>query len=324
MINSEVSHNEKVFLIVNMACFGDVLLTNSLCQNLKNNYPNCKIVYLVNKPYIDAAKYQNGVDDVVYMDKRNKHKGLLGIIKFVRSCKYKNKIDASFIIYGNPRGIIVSKLLRAKRIVSVPPQFIKFLVTNIPSIDKTVIKAQEINAHLFQGFTSKKEKFLPIKYDTNPKNSFIAQKIQENYLNKDLIGLCFTSKSISKDMPIEEAIKLINTLNEQNKILLFLGSGAKARAYADNLKKQGCTNFVDLTNVTSIYDLSNILKICKCLISVDTGTMHLGYAVECPTLCIFFQKNTAKKWAPDENLYNVKVLDNNYSINEVISYIKKL
>lgn len=312
---------EKTFLIVNMACFGDVLLTNSLCQNLKIEFPNSKIVFLVNKPFVEVAKYQHGVDDVIYMDKHHKHKGLSGLIKFALSCKYRNKIDAAFIVYGNPRGIIISKLLGAKKIVSKPPQFIKFLVSNIPEDDKTVIKAQEINAHLFQGYTLKKEKVLPIKYKTNPQKNFITTKLVENYKNKEIIGLCCISKTLSKDMPIEEAIKLINKLNEQQKIILFLGSGMIARTYADNLKKRGCTNFVDLTNITSIYDLANILKKCKCLISVDTGTMHLGYAVGCFTICVFFQKNTARKWAPDETLYDVKVIDNKYSLEKVISYI---
>lgn len=321
MINNKPTDVEKIFLIVNMACFGDVLLTNSLCQNLKLEFPNCKIVFLVNKPFVEVAKYQQDVDDVIYMDKHHDHRGLLGLIKFAMHCKYRNRIDAAFVVYGNPRGIIASKLLGAKKIVSEPPQFIKFMVSNIPSNDKNIVKAQDINAHLYQGFTLKKEKVLPIKYKTNPQENFITTKIVKNYENKEIIGLCCISKTLSKDLPIEEAIELIDRLNEQEKVVLFLGNGAVARKYADNLKKRGCTNFVDLTNITSIYDLGNLLKQCKCLISVDTGTMHLGYAVGCPTICLFFQKNTAKKWAPDEKLYNVKVIDREYSIEKVMSYI---
>ncbi len=317
-------NEEKTFLIVNMACFGDVLLTNALCQNLKLEYPNCKIVFLVNKPFVEAAKYQKDVDDVIYMDKHNKHRGFLGLIKFVMQCKYRNKIDASFVIYGNPRGIIVSKLLGAKKIVSKPPIFIKFMVTNIPSADSNIIKTQEVNAHLFQGYANKNEKNLPIKYKVNPAENFIAKKIIENYKDDDIIGLCCVSKAITKDLPVEDAIKLINTLHEQKKIILFLGSGEVARNYADNLKKKGCFNFVDLTNSTSIYDLANIIKQCRCLISVDTGTMHLGYAVGCPTIGIFFQEHTIPEWAPDESLYNVRIIGSDYSTERILSTLNDL
>lgn len=313
-----MEREQKTFLIVNLACFGDVLLTNPVCRNLKAEYPDCKIVYLVNKPYIDAAKYQQDVDDVVFMNKRNEHKGLFGLIKFAFNCKYKNKIDASFIVYGNPRGIIVSKLLGAKKIVAVPPSFIKFLVTNIPTENKNIIKAQDINGHLFEGLNNKQEQILPIRYITSPSDSFITQKIADNFKNQEIIGLCCVSKNKVKDMPTDTAIELINKLHSHNKIILLLGSGAKAREYADNLKKRGCFNFVDLTNITTIYDLANILKICSSLISVDTGTMHLGYAVEVPTVCVFYQKNTAKKWAPEENLYNVKIVENPVTAEKIL------
>ena len=59
---------------------------------------------------------------------------------FEKYTEYRKKIDAAFIVYGNPRGIIISKLLGAKKIISKPPKFIKFLVSNIPANDKTIIK----------------------------------------------------------------------------------------------------------------------------------------------------------------------------------------
>ncbi len=236
-MNSTDGDAEKIFLIVNMSCFGDVLLTNSLCQNLKLEYPNCKIVFLADETFIEAAKYQKDVDDVICMDKHNKHRGFWGLIKFITTCNYRNKIDASFVTYGNPRGIIVSKLIGAKKIISKPAIYMRFLVTNLPSSDKKITKVQDINAHLFEGYTSKEEKILPIKYNVNPNENFLAKKIAENYENKELIGLCCISKLTTKDMPVELAKELINKLHEQNKTILLLGSGTKARNYADNLKK---------------------------------------------------------------------------------------
>ncbi len=314
---------QKTFLIVNLSFFGDVLLTNPLCQNLKTEYPDCKIVFLTNKPFVEVAKYQKDVDDAIFLDKRKENKGFLGLIKFAYHCKYRNKIDVAFVVYGNPRGIIVSRLLGAKRVVAKPPKFIKFLVSDIPT-GREPIKAQDINGHLFEGYAKKAEKVLPIKYLTNPKESFIAKKIRENYPNSTLIGLCCTSKCKSKDMLLEHAIEIINNLHTKGKTVLFFGSGQIARNYADNIKKHGCTNFVDLTNITSIYDLANLLSVCEKLISVDTGTMHLGYAVSCPTVCVFYQNGPSKKWAPDEKLYNVKIIENDITPEKIIESMDKL
>ena len=76
--------NEKTFLIINLSFLGDIILTNALCQNLKINYPDSKIIYIVNKPFYEAAYYQNGVDEVYEFDKRGKNKGLFGLIKFIK------------------------------------------------------------------------------------------------------------------------------------------------------------------------------------------------------------------------------------------------
>ena len=55
-------------MVINLSFFGDVLLTNSLCQNIKLNYPSSKVVFLVNKPFYEAAKNQLCVDDVLVFD----------------------------------------------------------------------------------------------------------------------------------------------------------------------------------------------------------------------------------------------------------------
>lgn len=71
--NKENNNTEKLFLVFNTACFGDVLLCNALCQNIKLLYPNSRVVFIVNKPYYEAAKFQKDVDDVVIFDKKEEH-----------------------------------------------------------------------------------------------------------------------------------------------------------------------------------------------------------------------------------------------------------
>ena len=52
---------EKVFLIFNTACIGDMLVTNTLVQNIKTYYSDSKVVFVCNSPFADVAKYQDGV-----------------------------------------------------------------------------------------------------------------------------------------------------------------------------------------------------------------------------------------------------------------------
>ena len=88
-------------------------------------------------------------------------------------------------------------------------------------------------------------------------------------------------------MPVETAVELIEKLNKAGKTVLYFGAGKDSRAYADELKKRGCINFVDLTDVTTIYQLANVMRLCQAVISIDTGTVHLAYASGVPTVGIF-------------------------------------
>ena len=61
---------KKVFLIFNTAFIGDMLVTNTLVQNIKTYYPDSKVVFICNTPFVDVAKYHDGVDEVVAFDKK--------------------------------------------------------------------------------------------------------------------------------------------------------------------------------------------------------------------------------------------------------------
>ncbi len=73
---------------------------------------------------------------------------------------------------------------------------------------------------------------------------------------------------------------MTNYSKSRNKILFnFTGVG----------NNRICRKFINLVNKTSIKELALILQKCECLISIDTGTMHLGYAVGVPTIAIFYE-----------------------------------
>lgn len=307
----------KTILVINLSYFGDVILTNSLCQNIKQYYPDSKIVFLVNKPFYEAAKYQECVDDVITMDKRGRHKGLTGLIKFVFECGYYGKIDTSFVLYGNDRGILVSYLLGAHVRISGPTKFSKYFLTHIHKETDGFNSMQDINANFIKTLTGETAKIVPVKYKTNANKDLFVLNLKKHFPGKEIIGLCCVSKQKSKDMPIETAINIINLANKDGKVVFYLGAGKESRDFADNIKKSGCVDFIDLTNITTIKQLANVLTICNFLISVDTGTMHLACAVDTPVISIFYKQDMIEKWAPRDFLYKSIVISDNYSAENI-------
>lgn len=300
-------NHESTFLVFNTACLGDVLLCNCLIQNIKNIYPNSKVIFIADKTYQDIARYQMGVDDVIVFDKKNLHKGLLGLIKFIKDFPYK-KADYSIITYRNERNYFISQMLGVKKI----------LVSK--NKDKN-ISMQEIHAKILTQITDKEVKNLPIKYIVKNESTDKFLNIFDS--NKKSIALCAISKNTAKDFPITMAVELINRLNKAGYQVILTGAGKKSEDFANELKHWNC-NFYDLVNQTTILELAQILKKVDQLISVDTGTMHLGYAVGTKTLCIFFEKNTKKLWAPSEKVYNNVKIFQNPNIDEIIEAVQNV
>ena len=293
--------SQKIFVVFNTACFGDVLVCNSLCQNIKKIYPDSKVVFIVNKPFYDVAKNQKDVDEVIVFDKKGEHKGLLGIIKFTKDFPYKSPF-AAFVTYRSVRNMVIAHLIKSK-----------YIFEGKKRLD-IYNSMQESHGELLQTLTNKKIKNLPIQCNVE---TFIPEHLKE-YLQEGnkYIALCTLTKNPPKDMPINVAADIIKNLSQKGYQIVLVGTGNDTVEYAKNLKNNGC-EFVNLVNKTTIPELGSVLKNCEALISVDTGTMHYGYALGVPTTAVFYESITPKNWAPNSDLYNVAVIKNNQTANNI-------
>lgn len=296
---------DKTFLVFNTACFGDVLLCNSLCQNIKLIYPDSKIIFIVDKPFYDAAKLQKDVDEVIIYDKKGHHKGFLGIFKFIKNFKYKN-IFCAFITYKNYRNYLISKLLNSK-------------ITLMNAKKDNITKMQEQHATLLKHLTHKKIKNLPIKCILNNSNLSIFNEYKLD--TQKYIVISPLTKKLEKDIPIQTTKELIRELNHKGYKVVLSGVGLKALEYS---KKLDGEEFINLINQTSIPELATILLHSKCLISADTGTMHLGCALNVPIIAVFYENSTISKWAPSPDLYKIKLLNQDQSSNNIIKNLEEL
>ena len=284
--------SSRTFVIFNTACFGDVLVCNSLCQNIKMTYPNSKVIFVVNKPFYDVAKVQKDVDEVIVYDKKGKHKGIFGALKFIKEFPYK-KPFASFVTYRNCRNMAIAKLIGSRYVFEGKKRL------------EIYNSMQESHIELLQQLTNKKLQNLPVKCSVNSELPAHLKEILTQ--DKKYIALCVLTKNPPKDMPLDVAIELINKINAGGYKPVLTGIGENTVKYAEDLRKAGC-EFVDLVNKTTILELGSVLQNCKALISVDTGTMHYAYALEVPTTAVFYETTTPKNWAPNPKLYNVALV----------------
>ena len=277
---------QTTFLVFNPASLGDLLLCNPLCQNIRLQYPDSRIVFVVNKTFADVARNLKDVDDVVVFDKKGEHKGIFGLIKFIISFKYRGAC-CSFLTYSNIRNFIVALLSGSKRILSH---------------DKNLGRMCERHSRMLKNYSGKDVENLPMVY--------VQEKVDDNkfdFINDKYVVICPVCENTDKDVPSEVTSNVIKELKSRGYKVVFTGLGEYAINYAKSLKVEE-SDFINLINKTSVNGLADVLKKSLGLISADTGTMHLGCACGIPVVGMFYRDNTIEKWAPDETVYNSKTL----------------
>jgi len=308
--------DKKVFVILNTASIGDVLVTNALVQNIKYYYPDSYIVFVCNTPIFEVAKYQDGVDEVITYDKKT-CKNLKGIWDFAKTFPYK-KPFASLVTYSNERNLLISRLIGSKHIISNHKFQLwntkeKYLLTDYHHM-------KDRWGGLIEPLTGEHQN-LPIKYIPPEADSPVIRKIKSL---KNPVPISTTSNFSRKDMLVNDCIELINSLNKEGLTPVMTGAGRIASNFNSELKKAGCFEFVDIVDCTSFVELANVLKICNCCISVDTGTLHFANALSVPVVGIFYD-GYVNMWGSDKTLYPSIMLEGRgVSVKDIMSAFKEL
>lgn len=305
---------EKVFLIFNTNFIGDILVNNLLCQNIKIFYPNSKVVYIVQPQFVDVAKYQKDVDDVIALDKVNKG-GFWAVMKFIKEFPYK-KPFASLIVYESDRNMVISKLIGTKHLLVNTNRGLKFLLTKEKYNSKSYEQIKDTFAGLLEPLTGEIKTDIPIVYNPPLSESALYKHLELLSKEKNLVLICPTSKRVEKDMKIKMALDLIKRIKDDNKIPLLTGAGCASKEFSKQLRLNGCFDFIDLVDLTDFVELANIIKLSKGVISVDTGTMHFANALQKPVVALFYD-GYEKPWAPNETLYPAKTLSNEQSAEKI-------
>lgn len=293
----------KFFLIYNTSYFGDTILTDPLCRNLKRMYPGCHIVFISNTPYVELSRYMDGVDEVWALDKWGKHKGIPGMLSFYREHKGVYRFDASFVIYGNERGIALSRLLGAKKIFSDSSHPAVRLLLDNGTIDyKHWVHEQDKHAYLAELYSGVPSESMKMIYHV-PEDAFKkADELLAPAKGKSCIAVNATTKEKEKDLKSELVCGLAEKIEEAGYQPVMVGAGKAAREFYERLPRTVQGQFLNCIDKTSIPELGALLKRTKALISADTGTAHFALALSVPVTDVFYinDEYNLKTWGPKE------------------------
>jgi len=95
------------------------------------------------------------------------------------------------------------------------------------------------------------------------------------------------SRSSARIWSTENFIEVSNYLFEKYQLTTLICGGNGDIEYANNFIQNYRHPYIDMTGKTSLPELLSIIRNATCLLSVDTGSIHLAASVGCLTLGIF-------------------------------------
>ncbi len=271
---------EKI-LIIKLRGIGDVVLSTIVLDNLKEEFPNAKIDYLVEAPSLPGLIDLPQINNLLLFDR----KSFIKRAKIIYSIR-KNKYDLILDFFTNPSTAIMTFLSGTKFRVGFPYRGRTYAYNLFGPIDREKYHAAELHLETLKLLgiqTGKKQ----LHFSINAKTLYFAEKyFMENFSSSDfVVGICPTGGWHSKKCDAEKFAEIGEAIIQKYdaKILILWGKSDKEDALKIHTLMQK-KSF--LAPDTTIQELAAMISRCKLLIANDSGPMHISTAIGTPVLSL--------------------------------------
>lgn len=301
-------------LFITSTLIGDVILSSGALKWLFDQYPEARFTIVCGRAPANLFQVMPRLDNIIEITKRKWRLHWLDIWKQCKTPQWDLIVDL--------RNTIITRFLRANK---------KIINWQWDNMDHRVIlyaSVLQLN-HVPDPFLWISQNALNEASQRLPKNRFI-------------LAICPTASKLAKCWPIDNFIQLISTLIKPegmlaHAVVLIIGSNSEREYISPVLESIPAHQLIDVVGC-DLQLAAAYLKNSNLFIGNDSGLMHMAAAVKTPTLGLFSQYYSLKKFRPwgthcsyiqklTSNTNNPT--DNNelmklISVNEVLSATEKL
>ncbi|MCL4548265.1 MAG: glycosyltransferase family 9 protein [Bacteroidetes bacterium] len=281
MDNSSVNK----ILIIRLSSLGDILLTTPVLRAIKKKYPSARIDFVVKKDFEDAILFNPNLARIYAYDKNQTER----LTTELHSRNYDLIID----LQNNFRSRALTRSLKVRTRRFKKPTIKKMLLVwfkiNLLRESKTITQRYAEAANVF--------------LDNDGLNLFLPDNISPTLdPQKKYIGFCPGAKHFTKRWLAEYFVELGNELAKFGYTVVLFGGKTEKELCAELANK--INGSVNLQTGNNLFQIAADMKLCKLVISNDSGLMHTASAVGVPVTAIFGSSVKEFGFAP----YGVKNL----------------
>ncbi|MDD5292318.1 MAG: glycosyltransferase family 9 protein [Candidatus Omnitrophica bacterium] len=274
---------------------GDVLLSTPVIKNLRENFPAAYIAMMIKSSLEELLKGNPYLDEVILLDKRGKHRGIVNSFRFAGKLKKKN-FDLVLILHPTVRTHILLFLAAIKKRIGYDIKW-GFLNTHILKHTKQLGQKHETEYALeflrelgVAGFD--RNMFMPVYREAEEWAEFFLK--EHNTEGNRIVLIHAQASCPSRLWPQDYYNRLVEDIIDIYKAKIIYVGIIKD----ENIKES--ENIINMTGRTSISQLASMIKRSDLLISNDSGPVHIAVALGRPVISIFGRNQpglSPKRWA---------------------------
>lgn len=306
----------KKILVIRNDNIGDLICTTPAIQAVRKRFKNAAISILVNRYNKDVIDGSGIADECFVYDKlkHGRHKSRLSAwLEIYRTFSEIRKREFDLVISArssySPSVARMAYFTGARWRLGYVPQkgILPRFFYNIPVVGekKALHEADKVYRLIAPLGIEKDNEGLVINIPETEKNR-AWDFLKENGVKKDdyLAAIHISSRRPENRWPIERFIKIINFLASKGikvVVLRMPGDEANPMHPGDDRKaesiKEKVHGDVILYKTESVKELIGILSLCKLVICLDGGAMHIAAALNIPVIA-FFGSTDPAVWGP--------------------------
>lgn len=283
----------KLILIFSTTGIGDSLFDTAAIHSLKTAYPAARIIVCAHHKRGTIACHHPDVEEVVSYGKSPFYFWKL-LTRFRRE-----RSDLIILLNVNEEVVPLAYFLNRRALVGGIKRCERFayLLSHgvcIPEEGHILRRSLVIAESVGGARNITQMNYTP----TDKERRLVAERFDEWINQPFIIFQTGGGKTLAwRNWPTDAYIRTIRWLEAVSDVKVVLTGGWDNEETARAIQ-EACPRVINLCSKTTLEETAALLSHAALLVSTDTGVMHLGLAVGCPTLCILHYRSPSSLVGP--------------------------
>ncbi|NGX30835.1 MAG: ADP-heptose--LPS heptosyltransferase 2 [Chlamydiae bacterium] len=274
---------------------GDCVMATPVLSDLKCRFPDAKLTVMCKQNIVSMFEKDADVDEIFPFSKPKKPNKKEETRKLIQRLKEKkfdlgvllpNSFSSAYLFWKAGVQSRLGYSRDARRIFLTHPVKMQPLWHSYHFVDQYKL--------ILKGIGIKRSRTKPRLYLDDQDIQRAQEILQENGVEKDhmVVGVNPSAASgTAKIWPKEYFKQVIKNLSELDNVKVIVFGDQYSKSTVDEICAGLNENVINLAAKTSLQESIGIMKLCKVILSNDSGPMHIAAAIGTPVVALFGPTN---------------------------------